>query len=63
MGGLSAMAEFLEGIATAVGEVVKMMGSVTTGLLSNNLYQLGLAIAITCILIGIVSKLVKKGRR
>lgn len=63
MGGLSAMAEFLEGIGTAVGEVVKMMGSVTTGLLSNNLYQLGLAIAITCILIGIVSKLVKKGRR
>mgnify|MGYP000344552040 CR=1 FL=1 len=57
------MAEFLEGIATAVGEIVKMMGSVTTGLLSNNLFQLGLAIAITCILIGIVSKLVKKGRR
>lgn len=57
------MTEFLTSVKEIVSGIIEMLGTVTTGLLSNNLFQLGLGIMITTILIGVVSKLVRRGRR
>lgn len=59
------MATFLEGMAESVTSLMAMLQSVTTSLLSNNLFQLGLGILVVTIMIGIVKGLVKvrSGRR
>ena len=59
------MAAFLTGIQTSVTSLMGMIASVTTSLLSNNLFQLGLGILVVTIMIGIVKGLVKvrSGRR
>lgn len=59
------MATFLEGMAESVTSLMAMLQSVTTSLLSNNLFQLGLGILVVTIMIGIVKGLVKVrgGRR
>ena len=59
------METFLEGMATSVTSLMTMLQSVTTSLLSNNLFQLGLALLVVTVMIGIVKGLVKvrSGRR
>lgn len=59
------METFLEGMAESVTSLMAMLQSVTTSLLSNNLFQLGLGILVVTIMIGIVKGLVKvrSGRR
>ena len=59
------METFLEGMAESVTSLMTMLQSVTTSLLSNNLFQLGLGILVVTIMIGIVKGLVKVrgGRR
>ena len=59
------METFLEGMAESVTSLMTMLQSVTTSLLSNNLFQLGLGILVVTIMIGIVKGLVKvrSGRR
>ena len=57
------MADFITSITAGVTGVLSMLASVTTSLLANDLFAFGLAIMVTGILIGIVSKLVKRGRR
>ena len=59
------METFLEGMAESVTSLMTMLQSVTTSLLSNNLFQLGLGLLVVTIMIGIVKGLVKVrgGRR
>lgn len=59
------MEAFLTGIQTSVTSLMGMIASVTTSLLSNELFQLGLALLVVTIMIGIVKGLVKVrgGRR
>lgn len=59
------METFLEGMAESVTSLMTMLQSVTTSLLSNNLFQLGLGMLVVTIMIGIVKGLVKVrgGRR
>lgn len=56
------MATFVETMTTGVTGILSMLGSVTTSLLSNELFAFGLAVLVTSILIGIVSHLVRSGR-
>ena len=59
------MAAFLTGIQTSVTSLMGMIASVTTSLLSNELFQLGLGLLVVTVMIGIVKGLVKvrSGRR
>lgn len=57
------MADFATTISTGVTEIMKMLASVTTSLLANDLFAFGLALLITVMLIGVVASLVRRGRR
>lgn len=57
------MADFATTISTGVTEIMKMLASVTTSLLANDLFAFGLALLITSMLIGVVASLVRRGRR
>lgn len=57
------MTELLASISSGVTEIMKMLGSVTTSLLGNELFAYGLAVLCTSMLIGIVASLVRRGRQ
>ena len=57
------MAEFATTISTGVAEIMKMIASVTTSLLSNDLFAFGVALLIATMLIGVVASLVRRGRQ
>lgn len=57
------MAEFAGTISTGVAEIMKMIASVTTSLLSNDLFAFGVALLIATMLIGVVASLVRRGRQ
>ena len=63
IGGMSVMAEFATSIATCVTEIMKMIASVTTSLLANDLFAFGVALLIATMLIGVVASLVRRGRQ
>lgn len=57
------MAEFAGTISTGVAEIMKMIASVTTSLLGNDLFAFGVALLIATMLIGVVASLVRRGRQ
>lgn len=57
------MADFITSLTSGVEGIMTLLGKVTTGLLSNDLFAFGVAVAVAVVLIGIVSSLIRRGRR
>ena len=50
-------------VSTVITKMIELLGTVSTALLSNSIFQLMIGIAVLFIVIGIVFRLVKKMRK
>ncbi len=63
MEGVTGMDALWTGVTSSVGKIVPLIGTVTTGLLSNELFQIMIGIVVFMIIFGIVLVLTAKIRR
>lgn len=63
MEGVTGMDALWAGVTSSVGKIVPLIGTVTTGLLSNELFQIMIGIVVFMIILGIVLTLTAKIRR
>ncbi len=63
MEGVTGMDALWTGVTSSVGKIVPLIGTVTTGLLSNELFQIMIGIVVFMIILGIVLTLTAKIRR
>lgn len=61
--GATKMEALWTGITSVISNVMTLLGTVTTGLLSNELFQITIGIVVFIIVMGIVFTLVTKVRR
>lgn len=61
--GATKMEALWTGITSVISNVMTLLGTVTTGLLSNELFQITIGIVVFIIVMGIVFTLVSKVRR
>lgn len=61
--GGSAMDGLWAGITSAISNIMKLIATVTTGLLSNEIFQIVIGVVVFMIIMGIVFALVRKVKR
>ena len=62
-GGKTAMDVLWTGIETVIGKIMPLLGTVTTGLLSNELFQITIGVVVFIIIMSIVFTLLRKVKR
>lgn len=60
---VNGMQAMFTNIGTVITEVMKLLGTVTTGLLGNEIFQIAMGLVILSIVIGLVFYLVAKAKR
>lgn len=61
--GATKMEALWTGITSVISNIMTLLGTVTTGLLSNEIFQLTIGIVVFIIVVGVVLTLVTKFRR